>query len=182
MAYSHVLTRCWLKVRKLWLNFIMHSTSTMLNKPKISFFRDEYQPECGNLSHIHGLLALQRGDMENTEFVRFVCSLQKNSVMDLVSTKEVDGLVQKRLIRDDYDCEDLIATTEKILSHTCSSRRCLVKTGPNPHDYYCKKFIWFLEVSPHWRMSSSPCLYLSLQLVWIFLKRLDCTHPHLYLD
>ena len=101
MVYSHVLTRCWLEVRKLWLNFIMYSTSTMLNKPKISFFRDKYQPECGNLSHIHGLLALQRGDMENTEFVRFVCSLQKNSVMDLVSSKEVDGLVQKRLIRDD---------------------------------------------------------------------------------
>ena len=154
----------------------------MMKKPKIGFFRDKYQPECGNLSHIHGLLALQRGDTENTEFVRFVCSLQKNSVMDLVSSKEVDGLVQKKLIRDDYNCKDLIATAEKILSHTCSSRRCLVKTGPNAHDYYCKKVhLVFGSKSPlEDEFQSLPVSFSSAS--WIFLKRLECTHPHLYLD
>jgi hypothetical protein len=47
MAYTHVLTRTWLEVRKIWLEFIIYSTSTKLGKTSHAFFRDEYQDSSG---------------------------------------------------------------------------------------------------------------------------------------
>jgi len=75
MAYTHVLTRCWLEVRKLWLEFIIFSV-TEIGKEKFkvthAFFRDEYQDCSGNLSHIHGLFGLMRGVMNEDKFTEFI--------------------------------------------------------------------------------------------------------------
>ena len=47
MANTHVLTRTWLEVRKIWLEFIIYSTSTKLGKTSHAFFRDEYPDSSG---------------------------------------------------------------------------------------------------------------------------------------
>ena len=87
MAYTHVLTRCWLEVRKLWLEFIIFSV-TEIGKEKFkvthAFFRDEYQDCLGNLSHIHGLFSLMRGVINEDKFTEFICSLQANCVGDII--------------------------------------------------------------------------------------------------
>lgn len=142
MAYSHILTRCWLEVRRLWLNFIIHSTSTMLGRVSHAFFRDEYQECAGNLSHIHGLITLDSGDLENEDLVQFVCDLQKNCVGDLVANDEIDGYIEKGLLADLRDYEYTRDCAFSILSHTCSSRRCLMRvdhTGDPEKDFICKK-------------------------------------------
>jgi len=142
MAYSNILTRCWLEVRRLWLQFIVHSTETMLGRVVHSFFRDEYQECAGNLSHIHGLITLCDADLSNKELVQFVCNLQKNCVGDLVRSDEIDDYIEKGLLRDMSDYHYCNETAFSVLSHNCGSRRCLMRvdhTGDPEKDYRCKK-------------------------------------------
>ncbi len=141
MAYSNILTRCWLEVRKLWIQFIIYSTTTILGRVAHAFFRDEYQESSGNLSHIHGLLGLHRGEMDKKEFREFVCSLQRNSVCDLVSTSEINDFIAEGLFRDERDWITCKGTAEKVLSHKCTNR-CLMRidhTGDFEKDYVCRK-------------------------------------------
>jgi hypothetical protein len=143
MAYTHILTRCWLEVRKLWINFIIYSTTTCLGKVSHAFFRDEYQECSGNLSHIHGLIGLDQGDMDNEEFQEFVCSLQRNCVGDLISSTEVNDFIEKGLFRDENDWRACTDKASQVLAHTYhSTKRCLLRkdyTGDPEQDYICKK-------------------------------------------
>lgn len=139
MAYTNILTRSWLEVRKLYVRFIMISTSSILKKVKYGFFRDEYQESSGNLSHIHALIALCKADMKNEEFANFLGDLQRNSVGEIVPAYEIASFVEKGLLLDDADWQEMKACAETVLPHSCASRRCLVRTGPNPEDEYCKK-------------------------------------------
>lgn len=38
MAYTQILTRCWLEVRSIWIDFIINATSTLLNIVTTGFF------------------------------------------------------------------------------------------------------------------------------------------------
>ena len=49
MAYTSVLNRAWLEVRKLILQFITYSSTFLLKRAVEVFFRDEYQEKSGNL-------------------------------------------------------------------------------------------------------------------------------------
>lgn len=145
MAYTHVLTRCWLEVRKLWLEFIIFSVTAKGNKKvKVShaFFRDEYQDGNGNLSHIHGLFALDRGAMNDQEFREFVCELQANSVGDIIQSDEVEDYKKKGLLKDDNDWSMLKSTACSVLGHTQHNSRCLRRkdcTGKFEVDFVCRK-------------------------------------------
>ena len=75
-AYGSILSHCWMEVRKLWLECITYSTSSILGRVTHSFFCDEYQEDSANLPHIHGLVALHKEDMDNEEFWKFLSGLQ----------------------------------------------------------------------------------------------------------
>lgn len=142
MAYTHMMTRCWLEVRKLWLQFIIFSTSTKLNRVSHAFFRDEYQESSANLSHIHGLIGLHRGDMDDVEFKEFVCSLQANSVGDIIASDEVQEYIDNGLLSNVEDWTTVKATAKTVLSHTQHNSRCLRRTdhtGVYELDYVCRK-------------------------------------------
>ncbi len=130
-----------MEVRKLLLEFIMTSSSTTLGKVLPAFFRDEYQDDSGNLSHIHGLIGLLRADMENSEFKDFVCSLQRSAVCDLITTDEIPDYIEKGLLKDFDDFKEYTDTAACVLNHSCASRRCLVRQGDSgtPNDFRCKK-------------------------------------------
>ena len=141
MAYSNILTRCWLEVRRLWLEFIIRSSKTKLKRVLHAFFRDEYQESSGNLSHVHGLVGLDHTDMNNKEFLQFVCSLQKNCVADIVTAEEVKEFINNGLFQKQNDWSLMKEEAEKILSHTRHSRRCLIRKGHSgtDDDYRCRK-------------------------------------------
>jgi hypothetical protein len=75
----------------------METTSTLLNKVTHAFFRDEYQEDSGNLPHIHGLVKLERGDLDNKEFFDFLGQLQKNSVGEIIPTTEIESFCHRPL-------------------------------------------------------------------------------------
>ena len=141
MAYMSTVSRCWMEVRKLLLEFIMTSSSTILGKVLPAFFRDEYQDDSGNLSHIHGLFGLLREDMDNSEFTEFVCSLQRSAVCDLITGDEIPSYIEQGLLKDVDDFKEFTDTAACVLNHSCASRRCLVRQGDSgtSNDYRCKK-------------------------------------------
>ena len=143
MAYTQVLTRCWLEVRSMWIDFIMNTTSTLLRKVIVGFFRDEYQESSGNLSHIHALVGLCRGAMDNDEFVEFVCMLQKNCIADIVPGNKIHQFMEKGLLSSKKDWKRMKYSAYEYLPHNCNSKRCLVKSGPNKGQHFCKK------IDPH---------------------------------
>ena len=107
-----------------------------------AFFRDEYQESSGNLSHVHGLVGLDHTDMNNKEFLQFVCSLQKNCVADIVTAEEVKEFINNGLFQKQNDWSLMKEVAEKILSHTRHSRRFLIGKGHSEtdDDYRCQKF------------------------------------------
>ena len=139
MAYTHVLSRCWMEVQKIWINLLMMTTSSMLPKVKFAFFRKEFQHDIGNLSHIHALLSLDRESMGNKEFMQFLCDLQKNSVIDLMDPDLFEPFMTEGLVRDRTDWKSLHKLASTVLPHKCSNGRCLIRTGPGPNDFVCKK-------------------------------------------
>ena len=141
MAYISVMNRNWLEVRSFLINLLLESSTAILKKVVHAFFRDEYQELCGNVSHLHGLMGLEKNDMENEEFKQFICDLQRNSVCDLVSTDEIQGMIDDGLLRDEDDWKDVTATAAEILPHICD-KRCKIRvahTGDDNVDFKCKK-------------------------------------------
>ena len=140
MAYSHVLSRTWLEVRELWVEFILRSTTTKVGPVQLGFFRDEYQGESGNLSHIHAIVKLDRQRMESKEFREFVGDLQKNDIASIVKEDDVkDFIANKKILRDIDDWREMRDTAAEVLCHKCNSKRCTIKTGPKKGQHRCKK-------------------------------------------
>lgn len=140
MAYSHVLSRTWLEVRELWVEFILRSTTTKVGPVQLGFFRDEYQGESGNLSHIHAIVKLDRQRMESKEFREFVGDLQKNDIASIVKEDDVkEFIANKKILRDIDDWREMRDTAAEVLCHKCNSKRCTIKTGPKQGQHRCKK-------------------------------------------
>ena len=145
LAYTHVLSRCWLEVRKLWLEFIIFSTTTKLGRTfevSHAFFRDEYQDSSANLCHIHGLFGLFKNDMDDETFKEFLCDLQANSVGDIIASDDIQEYVDKGLLKDDQDWLTVLAKGNTVLGHTKHNSCCLRRvdhTGVYQINYVCQK-------------------------------------------
>jgi len=140
MAYTSVLNRTWLEVRKLVLQFITFSSTFLLKRAVEVFFRDEYQEKSGNLCHIHGLIAFCRGDMENEEFQQLVCDLQKNAVCDLFDPADIKEYMNEGLFKDGSDWKSCVSTASEVLEHKCDER-CQIRVDHKgrKEDTKCKK-------------------------------------------
>lgn len=142
-AYTTVLSRCWFEVRRYWLDYITHSTNSILQRVAHVFWRDEFQEKCGNLPHIHGLVALDKTDLDNPELMKLLFSLQKCGVMDMFSTKPEDLQKYEDLgfLNDGKDWHRYTEKAKEILAHSCASGRCMVKIldGDGPECFRCRK-------------------------------------------
>ena len=148
MAYGTIVTRCWFEVRKLWLEYLMFSTTSILAKySKVShaFFRDEYQEErSGNLPHIHGLFALQKDDYAIQEVKQHIDSLQACGICDLFPRSKLDSYIEQGLFANEDDWQTCVPQLQqlgaKILSHRCNEG-CLrrVDNGNGPPILICRK-------------------------------------------
>ena len=140
MAYTSVLNRTWLEVRKLILQFITYSSTFLLKRAVEVFFRDEYQEKSGNLCHIHGLIALCRDDLENEEFQQLVCDLQKNAVCDLFDPADIEEYMNEGLFKDESDWKTCVSSASEVLEHKCDER-CQIRIDDKGKkgDTKCKK-------------------------------------------
>ena len=141
-AYALIMSRCWFEVRKIWLDYITYSTNSILHKVAHVFWRDKFQEKCGNLPHIHGLVALDKTDMENEELLKLLFSLQKCGVMDMFSTKPEDmqNYIDLGLFKSETDWFMHTYLGQKILGHRCSPRcKVRISDGDGPECFRCRK-------------------------------------------
>lgn len=139
-AYGTIVSRSWFIVRKRWLEYITHSTSSAIGKPFHVFWRDEYQDKCGNLPHIHGLAALYKEDMENEKFSAAIYDLQRCSVLDLCSASEAEKMIGNGILKDYDDWKKMNEQAHRHLSHICGVRcKVRVGAGEGEENFRCKK-------------------------------------------
>jgi len=95
---------------------------------KKSFWRDEYQDCSGDICHIHGLVALDKEDLSNEEFLEFVCSLQKCNIVEIFKTNNVQKYVDLGVFSSIWDYTDKVKIASQVLPHTCSLR-CMMRVA-----------------------------------------------------
>ena len=126
-----------------WLEYITFSTTSFLGREQLHvFMRDEYQENSGNLSHIHGLIALKKKDLESNEELRdHVCSLQRNDVCSLLPPDEMQDFIAKGLFKDERDWVTCVAVADEVLTHYKCDKRCQIRIGDGdgPENFRCRK-------------------------------------------
>lgn len=138
-AYGIAVTRCWLEVSTLWLDYISYGLDSAIGKTKEVFYRHEYQEATGNVSHLHGLVSLDTMERNEKEFQEFLSGLQSCEVATIVSEKDIQHLLDAGLKDSTY--WTVRDNADKILRHSCASRRCLVRrdTADGQESFRCKK-------------------------------------------
>ena len=71
----------------------------------------------GNLSHIHALIWLKDGELEDATLDRI-----RGSTDDLIGPDEVDNLIQEGIIHDEHEVIQIVEEALHILRHTCSAQ------------------------------------------------------------
>ena len=99
LAYGAILGRVRYEVRRIFLRYLMFSKTSVFCRVKKSFWRDEYQDCSGNLCHIHGLVAFDKEDLSDKEFLEFVCNLQKCNLAKIFETNNLQKYVDLGVFR-----------------------------------------------------------------------------------
>ena len=143
-ASCTLMTRCWLKIRYIIMTYIMHSFEEPLRKLITAFWRDEYQGDQGNLSHVHALLQA-RLDLMNPEEVRQFHDVIRGFNADIVRVDEVDDLQARGIFESKNDWYEMMEHAKTILTHR--SRRNLRRTGTGDNDLK-RRDINFAHITP----------------------------------
>ena len=144
------MCRCWMEVRKLWLENIIYNTNHEVGRVRPAFFRDEYQENRGNTSHIHGLIGiyddeigiLKDGqDKPTTKLKDYITKVQACGIGDLVPVERLDKWKEKGILNNFEDWTFIGTTGARVLAHRCDNRcmRRINDTGDDSKDYICRK-------------------------------------------
>lgn len=132
-----LLVRNWQEVMDLFLTYLRKSPTSPFRKVESIFVRHEYQKDRGNLSHIHLILEVKWKDLSPEE-EGFVEDLIRASILDIVRTEEVESLINEGIFKSLEEYHKMIKYAMKFLPHRCHAG-CLVRVGPGPSDFICKK-------------------------------------------
>lgn len=137
-AAKGLLVRNWMEVRKLLIEYLMKSDELPLGSRVLKIFaRDEYQGEAGNLSHVHMLVSLERS--YDTEEGRLeIQRVIRGFVSEIVGIDEVQSFVDEKVLDNWEDFLVMKDQAQRILPHSCSSHRCLRRTGPGKTQVACR--------------------------------------------
>ena len=141
LAYVCVMNRCWMEVRKFLLEFIIFTKAKVLGEDvSEAFFRDEYQEDSGNVSHIHGIVGLKNEDMDDETMKRTIYELQSSAVCDMLPAEKIQDYMNKGLIKNVYDWQRYKAKASVVLRHICNNRcQMRIGEGEGPENFVCRK-------------------------------------------
>ncbi len=132
--------KVWYQVRGIFLKYLTYTKTLVQCKVRHAFWRDKYQDDVGNLSHIRGMIALDKDTMLDKEVIDFFCGLIRPNVASLFSTKELNHYVELGIFNKEPDWFEMTELAERILLHKCS-KRCMIRIsdGEGPKCFQCKK-------------------------------------------
>ena len=143
-ASCTLMTRCWLKVRYIIMTYIMQSFEEPLRKVITLFWRDEYQGNMGNLSHIHGLLKVCV-DMLDPEDLKKFHDVIRGFSADIVRIEEIDDYVARGLFDSGDDWFEVVEQAKTVLTH--KTRRNLRRTGTGDNDLV-RRDVDYVHITP----------------------------------
>ena len=121
-AASGLFLRVWEEVSAIFIDFLGNGEESPFAEMLAAFARKEYQPEAGNLSHIHFLGKLK----EMSERARaLLMDLIRSNVVDIIRSDEVDRLIEDGYIKNEDDSKEIQHDGLSFLRHRCN-HRCLV--------------------------------------------------------
>jgi hypothetical protein len=128
----------WMESWQLMLDFIVDDISSH-GACATLFSRTEYQPESGNLSHEHIILALKK-DSLNSLTNDQLNNLIATNVMEIVKFDQIEKLISDGLLSCPEDIDGIVQDGWRKLKHTCG-QRCLIRIGPGdgPENFKCRK-------------------------------------------
>jgi len=132
-AACSVFLRNWMETAIIYMNYISNSPEHPLGDVEHIWWRFEFQDAVGNLPHVHALLWLRDG----SESFAVTENRIRGSVVDLLSSDEVDALVAEGLLscRDEAMAVKDLAKT--VLTHVCNSR-CKRRVGVEDDELRCR--------------------------------------------
>ena len=137
---ASLILRNWMETRALFLQYLLKSESSCFQSVSDIFARDEYQYFVGNLPHIHLMLRLNRDKIQSENFLSFIEDLVRASVVDLVRSEEVEDMIEKGLMKNVAEREDVIDLASSILAHVSSPRTVArIKPGDGPDAFVDRK-------------------------------------------
>ena len=136
--YGLISFRNWMESWQLMLDFIVDDISSH-GACATLFSRTEYQPESGNLSHEHIILALKK-DSLNSLTNDQLNNLIATNVMEIVKFDQIEKLISDGLLSCPEDIDGIVQDGWRKLKHTCG-QRCLIRIGPGdgPENFKCRK-------------------------------------------
>ncbi len=145
------ITRTWLKVAKLYMNYIFTSEEHPLGVVLRYWWRFEYQDAEGNLPHLHGVLCTAENKTNPKELETILNRIRCSSTT-FISPQEAEQYVSEGLLPDasSKTIEHVLDMINTILPHSCSAAhfRCCRQVGPNKEDLQCRRVDYYKE-NPH---------------------------------
>jgi hypothetical protein len=123
------MLRHWMEVSEIWMMYISESPEQPLGKINNMWVRHEYQDGEGNLSHLHGLLWVDKSTEFDQEFLQ---NKIKGSILELLSEDDIATLEQQGIINENNSVETILQYAKKVLTHKCTQRcQVLKQRGDN---------------------------------------------------
>ena len=135
-AARNLIVRNWMEIRVLLIKYISESEERPAGEVLKIFVRDEYQPDVGNLSHLHMLITL-RQKYEDEKGREWIESIIRGTIDDIVGLDEVEGYIEEGLLDSWEDYQSMKDDASRFLKHTCSAR-CMRRTGVGKDDLVCR--------------------------------------------
>ena len=132
-AAGGVFLRNWMETAIIYMHYISNSPEHPLGDVEHIWWRFEFQDAVGNLPHIHALLWLRDG----SESFAVTENRIRGSVVDLLSSDEVDALVAEGLLSCRDEAMGVKDLAKKVLTHVCSSR-CKRRVGVEDDELRCR--------------------------------------------
>ena len=141
--------RSWNAFIDLWMRYIINSDEAPLCAIDWAWYRKEFQPDAGNVSHTHCLLKTIH-DSKTKEGRDKILDKVRGALADLVRYQELCRFKEEGVI-DSLDClKEILEDAVKYLSHKCGSR-CLV-----PRKDANGNVTWVCKRQDNYLLSSSP--------------------------
>lgn len=146
-AYIH---RTWNEIAYLWMKYIIYSPEKPLHEIDWAWYRQEFQDENGNPSHIHAIIKTKI-DTSTPQGLEIVLQKIRGSLADLVHAEDIARMRTNGVIDSIEVLRSILEDAEKFLTHRCHARCQIPKLGPNGETvFHCKApSNWLLTLTPH---------------------------------
>ena len=126
-----------MKVRILFLDYLLHNSSSQLKSVGDLFACDEYQSDNCNLLHIHDMCSIEWNKQISEQSMELE-DIVRASINDIARVDKINLLLKKEYKKNEI--MDMQEISNTVHPHFCNAR-CLqrISDGDGPDSFICRK-------------------------------------------